>query len=53
MKHTNANLYSNATSVSTSIAKFKVANPSANITKVSIGKIGRGSEYAMVINWED
>lgn len=53
MKHTNANLYSNASSLASSIAEFKNANPSVQITKVSIGKTGRGSEYAMVIDWED
>ena len=53
MKHTNANLYSNAISVNTSIAEFKTTNPTAKITKFSIGKTGRNAEYAVVIDWED
>ena len=53
MKHTNANLYSSTISVNTSIAEFKTTNPTAKIIKFSIGKTGRGSEYAVVINWED
>jgi len=53
MKHINANLYPNVKALNNSIAEFKMSNPSAKITKVSIGETGRKSEYAMVIDWED
>lgn len=53
MKHTNANLYSNSTSLNKSLAEFKIKNPNAKINNISIGKTGRKSELAMVINWED
>ena len=53
MKHTNANLYPNETSLNSSFVEFRLSNPTAKITKVSIGETGRSSELAMVFDWED
>jgi len=53
MKYTNADLYPNVTSLTSTLANFKSANPSVKITKISIGSTGRKNEFAMVFDWED
>lgn len=53
MKHTNANLYPDAQSMTMSLMQFKQEHPSAKITQFSSGATGRDTECVMTFTWED